>query len=93
MFNINNCAARAARSKAKQDEDKLRFFAFGGGRVSSFTTSHEVGHGICHAMEYVHRRFGGFLIKCCKKNIGNLEKQISILTSFTNYVLSVNANR
>jgi hypothetical protein len=27
------CAARAARSKAKQDEGKLRFFAFGGGRI------------------------------------------------------------
>ncbi len=34
-----------------------------------------------------------FLIKFCKENIGNLEKQTSILTSFTDYVLSENANR
>ncbi len=35
----------------------------------------------------------GFLIKFCKDEIGNLEKQTSILTSFTDYVLSENANR
>jgi hypothetical protein len=77
MFNINNCAARAARSKAKQDEGKLDFSPSEVGEFRRYTTSHEVGHGICHAMEYVNRRFGGFLSKCCKKNIGNLEKQTS----------------
>jgi hypothetical protein len=36
-----------------------------------------------------------FLIntRFCKDKIGNLEKQASILTSFTDYVLSENANR
>jgi hypothetical protein len=34
-----------------------------------------------------------FLIKFCKDEIGNLEKQTSILTSFTDYVLSENVNR
>ena len=37
----------------------------------------------------------GFLIntRFCRDEIGNLEKQASILTSFTDYVLSENANR
>ncbi len=37
----------------------------------------------------------GFLIntRFCKDELGGLEKQVSILTSFTDYVLSENANR
>ncbi len=37
----------------------------------------------------------GFLTntRFCRDELGNLEKQASILTSFTDYVLSENANR
>jgi hypothetical protein len=53
MFNINNCAARAARSKAKQDEDKLRVFS--PSEVGEFVVAlramrwpwHMSCHGIC----------------------------------------------
>jgi hypothetical protein len=37
----------------------------------------------------------GFLInsRFCRDKIGGLEKQVSILTSFTDYVISENVNR
>jgi hypothetical protein len=47
------------------------------------------------ALEHVPCCLGEFLIKrsLCTGELGNLEKQASILTSFTDFVLSKNANR
>ncbi len=94
MFNINNCAARAASSRAKQDEDELVDSA----EVGEFVVALRAMRS---AMAYVMpwnmsiAALEGFLIntRFCKDEIGNLEKQASILTSFTDYVLSENANR
>jgi hypothetical protein len=47
------------------------------------------------ALEHVPCCLGEFLIKrsLCTGELGNLEKQAIILTSFTDFVLSKNANR
>jgi hypothetical protein len=94
MFNINNCAARASCSKAKQDDDELVDFA----EVGEFVVALRAMRS---AMAYVMpwnmsvAALEGFLTntRFCRDELGNLEKQASILTSFTDYVLSENANR
>ncbi len=52
MFNINNCAARAASCKSKQDEDELVDFA----EVGEFVVALRAMRSAmaCHALEYVH---------------------------------------
>jgi hypothetical protein len=94
MFNINNCTARASSSRAKQDDDELVDFAEVGGFVVALRAMRS-------AMAYVMpwnmsiATLEGFLIntRFCRDELGSLEKQASILTSFTDYVLSENANR
>jgi hypothetical protein len=94
MFNINNCAARASSSRAKQGDDELVDFA----EVGEFVVALRAMRS---AMAFVMpwnmsiAALEGFLIntRFCKDELTGLEKQASILTSFTDYVLSENANR
>jgi hypothetical protein len=94
MFNINNCAARASSSRSRQDDDDLIDFA----EVGEFIVALRAMRS---AMAFVMpwnmsvAALEGFLIntRFCKDELGGLEKQASILTSFTDYVLSENANR
>jgi hypothetical protein len=94
MFNINNCAARASSSKSRQDDEDLIDFA----EVGEFIVALRAMRS---AMAFVMpwnmsiAALEGFLIntRFCKDELGGLEKQASILTSFTDYVLSENANR
>jgi hypothetical protein len=94
MFNINNCAARASSSKSRQDDEDLIDFA----EVGEFIVALRAMRS---AMAYVMpwnmsvAALEGFLIntRFCKDELGGLEKQASILTSFMDYVLSENANR
>jgi hypothetical protein len=94
MFNINNCVARASRSKSRQDDEDLIDFA----EVGEFIVALRAMRS---AMAFVMpwnmsvAALEGFLIntRFCKDELGGLEKQPSILTSFTDYVLSENANR
>jgi hypothetical protein len=94
MFNINNCAARASSSKSRQDDEDLIDFA----EVGEFIVALRAMRS---AMAFVMpwnmsvAALEGFLIntRFCKDELGSLEKQASILTSFTDYVLSENANR
>jgi hypothetical protein len=94
MFNINNCAARASSSKSRQDDDDLIDFA----EVGEFIVALRAMRS---AMAFLMpwnmsvAALEGFLIntRFCKDELGGLEKQASILISFTDYVLSENANR
>ena len=94
MFNINNCAARASGGKSRADDDDMEDFA----EVGEFIVALRAMRS---AMSFVMpwnlsvAALEGFLIntRFCRDEIGNLEKQASILTSFTDYVLSENANR
>jgi hypothetical protein len=94
MFNINNCAARASSSRTKQDDDELVDFA----EVGEFVVALRAMRS---AMAFVMpwnmsiAALEGFLIntRFCKDELSGLERQASILTSFTDYVLSKNANR
>jgi hypothetical protein len=94
MFNINNCAARTSGSRSKPDEDDLADFA----EVGEFIVALRAMRS---AMAFVMpwnmsiAALEGFLInsRFCRDEIGGLEKQASILTSFADYVISENANR
>jgi hypothetical protein len=89
MFNINNCTARAASCKSKQDEDELVDFA----EVGEFVVALRVMRlAMANVMPWNMSiaALEGFLIntRFCKDKLRSLEKQASILTSFTDYVLS-----
>jgi hypothetical protein len=94
MFNINNCTARASGSRAKQDDDELVDFVELGEFIVALRAMRS-------AMAYVMpwnmsiAALEGFLTntRYCRDELSSLEKQASILTSFTDYVLSENANR
>jgi hypothetical protein len=93
MFNINNCAARTSGSRSKQDEDNLADFA----EVGEFIVAlRAMRSAMAFVMPWnMSIAALGFLInsRFCRDEIGGLEKQASILTSFADYVISENANR
>ena len=94
MFNINNCAARAAnKSKTEQDEDMVDFAELGEFIVALRAMRSAMAFVMPWNMSIA--ALEGFLTntRYCRDEIGNLEKQASILTSFTDYVLYENTNR
>jgi hypothetical protein len=93
LFNINNCATRAAKTSSLETEELLDFAELGEFKLALRTMK--------AAMRFIMPwnlsvdALDGFLqnTRFCKDDLSGLDKQAQLLTQFSDYVLAENANR
>jgi hypothetical protein len=94
LFNINNCSAKASSLKADGGDATLSEFTEIGEFKLALRTLRSAASFVM-PWNQSYAALENFLVSSqfCKEDIGHLDKQAQILTSFTDYVLAENASK
>ena len=92
-FNINNCRAKATSMKDGGDAELAEFSEIGEFQLAMRTLRSAAAFVMPWNFSYT--ALENFLISSqfCKFDIGTLDKQAQLLTSFTDYILAENASK
>jgi hypothetical protein len=92
-FSLNNCGQKVAGIKSEDTKEDKDFAEIG--EFSTALRTMRTAMGLVHPWNHSITALENFLLnsKFCNDDIGGLEKQASILTRFTDYVLSENASK
>ena len=93
QFNINNCRAKATNLKDGGDTELAEFSEIGEFQLALRTMRTAATFVMPWNLSFV--ALENFLISCqfCKVDIGSLDRQAQLLTSFTDYILAENASK
>jgi hypothetical protein len=93
LFNINNCKAKATSLKDNGDSELAEFSEIGEFQLALRTL--RTAAMFVMPWNFSYTALENFLISSqyCKDDIGTLDKQAQLLTSFTDYVLAENASK
>jgi hypothetical protein len=93
LFNINNCKAKATNLKDGGDAELAEFSEIGEFQLALRTLRSAAMLAMPWNLSFT--ALENFLVSShfCKDDIGTLDKQAQLLTSFTDYILAENASR
>jgi hypothetical protein len=92
-LNINNCSAKAINLKDGGDSELAEFMEIGEFQLALRTLRSAATFVMPWYFSYTALENLVVSSKFCREDIGSLDKQAQLLTSFTDYILAENASR
>jgi hypothetical protein len=94
LFNVMSCSSRSSSRKPDSDNSELAEFTEIGEFQLALRTMRAAASFVM-PWNFSFSALENFLVnsKFCKEDIGSLDKQAQLLTTFTDYILAENANK